>query len=72
MRWSEITPPALITVEHNNREEDKKKLRSLLTDAGYLEVFADQNWLTLGDLWLVHQRQQHRLPAELASLLGAS
>jgi hypothetical protein len=70
--WNEIIPPGLITVEHNNRAEDKQRLRSILGRAGYVEVFSDYSWLTLGDFWLIHRSQLNQLKPDMAELIQNS
>jgi FkbM family methyltransferase len=55
IRWEEIDPPTLITVEHNDRSEDMIGLRIFLKEKGYLELFPNAKWLTRGDFWMVQQ-----------------
>jgi FkbM family methyltransferase len=55
IRWNEIKPPFALTIEHNHRDDVKKRLRALLSDYGYLERFADCDWMTQGDLWFTHK-----------------
>ena len=55
IKWHQIEPPLLITVEHNYREEEKKRLKGLLEAQGYVEQFAGHEWLRRGDLWLQHK-----------------
>ena len=54
LHWDEITPPTILTVEHNHRDDVKTRLRTLLGKHGYLERFAECQWLTQGDLWFAH------------------
>lgn len=55
INWNRIQPPFVITVEHNYKEEEKKRLSSLLEAQGYVEQFAAHEWLRRGDLWLQHK-----------------
>ena len=52
--WKKCTPPKVITVEHNWRDEVITKIRELLTTQGYTEAFTAFNWLRRGDLWFCH------------------
>ena len=55
IRWDEITPPTVLTIEHNNRDDVRRRLRALLSGHGYQERFADCEWLTHGDMWLTRE-----------------
>lgn len=55
IHWNEITPPGLITVEHNYRPVEKEGLRQLLSQNGYVECFPEHDWLRKGDLWMRHR-----------------
>ncbi|MEB3316907.1 MAG: FkbM family methyltransferase [Cyanobacteriota bacterium] len=55
IRWREIIPPGLITVEHNFRPSEKEGIRRLLSENGYSEKYEGHDWLRRGDLWMVHQ-----------------
>jgi FkbM family methyltransferase len=64
LRWDEVKPPALLTVEHNHREDAKALLRTLLGGHGYQERFVGCDWLTRGDLWFTHASAR---PSEVGS-----
>jgi FkbM family methyltransferase len=55
IRWNEIVPPGLITVEHNFRASEKESIRTLLCENGYIEKFEPYAWLRRGDLWMIHK-----------------
>jgi FkbM family methyltransferase len=55
IQWNEITPPGLITVEHNYRPVEKEGLKQLLSQNGYVEYFSEHDWLRKGDLWMRHR-----------------
>lgn len=56
--WREVAKPRVITVEHNFRASDAERMRRVLGEQGYREVFAGQDWLRRGDLWMVLEDEQ--------------
>lgn len=52
--WAKVTPPLCLTVEHNHDLPRKRAILDLLEPLGYREFFAGQEWLSRGDLWLIH------------------
>ncbi len=54
IRWREIIPPGIITVEHNFRPSEKEGMKRLLNENGYIEKQPHHDWLRRGDLWMVH------------------
>ena len=65
LRWKDIKKPGILTVEHNSRHDEISEMKKILLAEGYLEVFAEHDWVRRGDLWFVHQeyldegRKQH-------------
>jgi FkbM family methyltransferase len=51
IKWDCVNKPQAITVEHNNREDDRKQLLELLVFHGYRPQFQEYPWLTRGDIW---------------------
>jgi FkbM family methyltransferase len=54
VEWRKVTPPLCLTIEHNHDLERKRAILELLVPLGYRELFPEQEWLSRGDLWLVH------------------
>lgn len=52
IQWPEVNKPAILTVEHNSRDNDKREMLTLLRAQGYRERFASHHWLRRGDLWM--------------------
>lgn len=52
--WPRVTPPLCLTIEHNHDVERKRAILGLLLPLGYREFFPGQEWLSRGDLWLIH------------------
>lgn len=52
--WPKVTPPLCLTIEHNHDLERKRAILDLVLPLGYREFFPGQEWLSRGDLWLIH------------------
>jgi FkbM family methyltransferase len=52
--WNNISPPKIITLEHNWRQKDISDYRDLMKALNYKEVFCEYDWLRRGDLWFIH------------------
>lgn len=50
--WSRVYKPKLLTIEHNNRDNDKKELVAFFKNIGYESTFDEHTWLLQGDVWL--------------------
>ena len=50
--WSRVYKPKLLTIEHNNRDNEKKELTAFFKNIGYESSFDDHTWLLQGDAWL--------------------
>ena len=53
--WRKISPPKVITVEHNWRLNDQLEIVRLLTAEGYNQWFRGLDWVTRGDFWFSHE-----------------
>lgn len=49
--WSVAQKPAIVTVEHNYNETNRSNILAALNQHGYVECFADHEWLRRGDIW---------------------
>ena len=49
--WGLITPPALLTVEHNGLDEKRDAIAQLLAGRDYIEFAPNESWLTGQDSW---------------------
>jgi FkbM family methyltransferase len=58
--WRKTPPPSCLTIEHNHDLERKRAILGLLLPLGYREFFPGQEWLSRGDLWLVHGQHGSR------------
>lgn len=50
--WSKVHKPKLLTIEHNNRDNEKQDLITFFKDLGYESSFEHHSWLLQGDVWL--------------------
>ena len=50
--WSRVHKPRLLTIEHNNRDDEKNELIRFFKNIGYIPCFSDHSWLLQGDIWL--------------------
>jgi FkbM family methyltransferase len=60
IKWEDVDPPLLVTVEHNYRIHEEAQLRRILLDYGYIEILPEHPWLRRGDLWMQHKSMMER------------
>ena len=53
IKWETILKPSALTIEHAFREDDKRDIIDILKTHGYIECFANHDWLRRGDIWAV-------------------
>lgn len=51
IKWDAIIKPSILTIEHNDRKEDKRDILNILKTHGYAERLASHHWLRRGDIW---------------------
>ena len=50
--WSRVYKPKLLTIEHNNRDNEMDELIEFFKNIGYETSFGHYTWLLQGDVWL--------------------
>jgi FkbM family methyltransferase len=58
--WEKISPPTILTIEHNWRERDISAYRDFLQDLGYVDTFSEFEWLRRGDSWFIKKEYAHK------------